>query len=107
MTNTDYVMVPKNLYEGKYNDGQKMWDMLTILDTGGQPKLINLLPAINTSAAVNFIVLDLSNGVGCLDQPVVAQSSNDNYTEYKTNYTNLHLLKCLLSFIKLSARRKI
>ena len=107
MTNTDYVTIPPELYEGKYIERRKMWDMLTILDTGGQPELINLLPAINTSAAVSFIALDLSDGVDCLKQLVLAQSSNKNYEEYKTSYTNFHLLKCLLSFIKLSARRRI
>ena len=33
-------------------DLPEVWDILTILDTGGQPEIINLLPTINASTAV-------------------------------------------------------
>ena len=103
MTNTKYVNIRKEILVGQHNETLKMWDMVTLLDTGGQPELINMLPAVNTSAAVSFIVFDLSNG---LDQQVWAQSSEPGYEKRKLNYTNLHLLNCLLSFIKMSARKK-
>ena len=107
MTNTEYVTVRKELLAGKHDETLEMWDMVTLLDTGGQPELINMLPAVNTSAAVSFIVFDLSKGVDCLNQLVLAQSSKPGYEKRKLNYTNLYLLKCLLSFIKMSARKKI
>ena len=31
----------------------KTWDLFTLLDTGGQPEFINMLPAINTSMYSN------------------------------------------------------
>ncbi|XP_065910359.1 uncharacterized protein [Dysidea avara] len=84
----------------------EIWDILTLLDTGGQPEFLNILPAINTSAAFTFIVLNLSNGIGCLDQTVVAQHSAKGYIKHEMNYTNCHLLKCLLSSVKDSTSRK-
>jgi len=84
----------------------EIWDILTLLDTGGQPEFIDMLPAINASAAFTFIVLNLSNGIGCLDQAVVAQHSAEGYIKHEMNYTNCHLLKCLLSSVKDSTSRK-
>ena len=110
LTSTEYITVRTG---GEYKETLESWDMLTLLDTGGQPELINMLPSVNTSAAVNFIVFDLSigddlsNGVSCLKKNVIGQSSKKGYTERKLNYTYLNLLKCLLSFTKMSARKKI
>ena len=80
-------------------DTSEVWNILTLFDTGGQPEFLNLLPAINATAAVNFIVLDISNGERCLDQSVLAQHSNEIYKKHELSYTNLHLLECLLSLI--------
>jgi len=33
-----------------------VWDVVTLLDTGGQPQFINMLPAVNSSAMITFIV---------------------------------------------------
>ena len=115
MTNTEYVTIRKNVLAGKHDKTLEKWDMITLLDTGGQPELMNMLPSVNTSAAVNFIVFDLSigskddlsNGISCLKEYVEAQSSKEGYTKRKLNYTYLDLLKCLLSFTKISARKKI
>ena len=106
MTSTDHVTIPKELLEGHHKKSLETWDMLTLIDTGGQPELINMLPAVNTSAAVNFIVFDLSNGVDCLKHLVKAQSSEESYKEHDMKYTNLDLLNNLLSFIKTSASKK-
>ena len=80
-------------------DSSEVWNILTLFDTGGQPEFINLLPAINADAAVNFLVLDISKGKECLDQPVLAQHSNIDYNKRKLSYSNLHLLECLVSLI--------
>ena len=37
----------------------KTWDMLTFLDTGGQPEYISMLPAVNCSVMITFVVLSL------------------------------------------------
>ena len=84
------------------------WDLFTLLDTGGQPEFINMLPAINTSTAITFIVLNMSNGKAYLHDSVIAQYKGEgyNYTKCTLNYTNMHLLKCLLSSVKVAAMKK-
>ncbi|XP_065894803.1 uncharacterized protein [Dysidea avara] len=37
----------------------KTWDVLTFLDTGGQPEYISMLPAVNSSVMITFVVLNL------------------------------------------------
>ena len=115
LTSTEFITVHKELLGGECKEALEIWDMLTLLDTGGQPELISMLPSVNTSAAVNFIVFDLSigsegdlsNGVSCLKKHVEGQSSKEGYTKRELNYTYLDLLKCLLSFTKISARKKV
>ena len=87
----------------KFKSDSEIWDMLTLLDTGGQPEFANLLPAISASTALTFLVVDLSGGVSCLDQHVKAQHSDQRYKFHTKNYTNLQLLKCLMSSVKESA----
>ena len=41
--------LPTQPYEG-------VWDILTIIDTGGQPQFISMLPAVNNFAMITFIV---------------------------------------------------
>ena len=84
------------------------WDIFTLLDTGGQPEFINMLPAINSSTAITFVALNISNGRDCLDNLVTAQYECEgyNYDKHNLKYTNMHLLKCLLSSIKVSAMKK-
>ena len=82
----------------------KTFDLFTLLDTGGQPEFINLLPAINSSTAITFVVINMSEGKECLDNPVKALYKREgfNYTPHKLRYTNMHLLKCLLSSIRIT-----
>ena len=86
----------------------KTWDLFTFLDTGGQPEFINMLPAINSATAVTFVVLNISDGKDCLNNGVVAQYQCDgyNYEQCILKYTNMHLLKCLFSSIKVAAVNK-
>ena len=84
------------------------WDLFTLLDTGGQPEFINMLPAINNSTAITFIVLNISDGKNCLNNLVTAQYKCEGYIYDKCHlkYTNMHLLKCLLSSVKVAAVKK-
>ena len=86
----------------------KTWDLFTLLDTGGQPEFINLLPAINSSTAITFVVLNISDGNSCLNASVVAQykCKGFDYSECALKYTNKHLLQCLLSSVKVAALKK-
>ena len=84
------------------------WDLFTLLDTGGQPEFINMLPAINSSTAITFVVLNMSDGRNCLNKLVTAQYKCEgyNYDKCDLKYTNMHLLKCLLSSVKVAAVKK-
>ena len=98
-TYTDNVNVPIS------ESIPETWDLFTLLDTGGQPEFINMLPAINSSTAITFVVLNMSNGKACLNNLVTAQYKCEgyNYNKCDLKYTNMHLLKCLLSSIKVAA----
>ena len=84
------------------------WDLFTLLDTGGQPEFINMLPAINSFAAITFVVLDVSDGQKCLNNMVSAQYQCEgyNYDTSDLKYTNMDLIKCSLFSIKVSAMKK-
>lgn len=89
-----------------------VWDILTLLDTGGQPQFINMLPAVNTSAAITFVVLNMMGGVKSLDEKVLVHYNKDGnvpskYKSYPMNYTNKDLIKCLVSLLKDSIVRNI
>lgn len=83
------------------------WDLFTLLDTGGQPEFINMLPAINASTDITFIVMDISEGRECLNTKIKAIYKNDKYKygEQILKYTNKDLLNCLLSSIKVASKR--
>ena len=80
-------------------------DLITLLDTGGQPEFINMfmLPAIDASAAITFVVLNISEGRKCLDNPVVPQKNAEHCNWLK--YNKIYLLKCLLSAAKVAAMK--
>ena len=84
------------------------WDLFTLLDTGGQPEFINMLPAINTSTDITFIVMDISEGREFLNTKIKAIYKNEKYEYDKQilKYTNRNLLNCLLSSIKVSSKEK-
>ena len=90
------------------DDIPKTWDLFTLLDTGGQPEFINMLPAINSSTAITFVVLNISNGKKCLNNSVIAQYKCEgyNYSKCSLKYSNIHLLKCLLSSVTVAAMKK-
>ena len=97
-----------NVSVSELDNVPETWDLFTFLDTGGQPEFINMLPAINSSTAVTFVVLNMSDGRECLNKLVKAQYECEgyNYKEHNLKYTNMHLLKCLLSSIKVSAMKR-
>ena len=82
-----------------------VWDILTLLDTGGQPQFINMLPAVNTSATVTFVVLNMLHVLrakGFDERVLVHHYKNGikSYEPYPWNYTNRDLIKCLVALLK-------
>ena len=77
-----------------------MVKLVTVVDTGGQPEYIHLLPAINSYPAVTFLVHDLTKK---LDDLVQVRYKKDGYEEapvkiFKLSYLNMiKLLMCFVS----------
>ena len=89
----------------------EIWDILTLLDTGGQPQFINMLPAVNSSATITFVVLNMLGGAKHLEERVQVHHYNENglksYEPYHLNYTNKDLIKCLVGLLKDSILKDI
>jgi len=75
------------------------WNILTFLDTGGQPEFINMLPAVNSCAMVTFIVHNMKNS---LTSPVTVthgrKDGEQSFKPYTIDCTNLQLIRSLISF---------
>ena len=84
------------------------WDIFTLLDTGGQPEFINMLPVINSSTAITFVVLNISDGKDSLKSSVTMEYECAGYdnNEHDLTHTNKHQLKSLLSSVKVAAMKK-
>ena len=70
--------------------------LITVLDSGGQPEYISLLPAINSMPTINFMVHDLTK---MLDDPVLVRYKTKEYKEaprYFLNYSNLDMIQLLM-----------
>ena len=81
----------------------EIWDILTLLDTGGQPQFINMLPAVNSSATSTFVVLNMAGGSKILKERIQVHHYRNgvrSYEPYPLNYTNEDLIKCLIALLK-------
>ena len=81
---------------------QKVWDILTFMDTGGQPQYISMLPAVNSFAMITFIVHKMNGGRESLDDKFMVQHGNKegehSFTPYEHECTYLQLIKTLMSY---------
>ena len=87
----------------KYN--RDVLNIITLLDTGGQPEYIHLLPTVNIHPMVNFVVHNLSRSLE--DQVLVEFSEHGKHVfePYHLKYTNLDTIKFLMSSINDSLER--
>ena len=72
-------------------------NIITLLDTGGQPEYIHLLPTVNIHPMVNFVVHDLSKNLE--DQVLVEYSEHGKhiFEPYHLRYSNFDMIKFLMS----------
>ena len=72
---------------------------IILLDTGGQPEYIHLLPTINIHPMINFVVHNLSKSLE--EQVLVEYSEYGKHTfePYHLDYSNLDMIKFLMSTI--------
>ena len=71
--------------------------LITVIDTGGQPEYIHILPTINNCPTVNFVVHDMTKR---LDDKVIVQyksKHNKNFADYPLHYSNLDMIGLLMS----------
>ena len=87
-----------------YYDGEVL-NIITLLDTGGQPEYIHLLPTVNISPMVTFVVHDLSKSLE--DQVLVEYSEHGKHVfkPYHLQYSNFQMIKFLMSNINDSVER--
>ena len=85
------------------NQTSEILNIVTLLDTGGQPEYVHLLPTINAHPTVNFIILDLSKALS--DQVLVeySQYGQHVFQPYHLSYTNLDMIKLLMSIALMMA----
>ena len=86
----------------------EVWNMINLLDTGGQPEFVNLLPAVSSSISLTFIVLNMVGGVKALDEPVLvvhSEHGKKSFEPYHLGLTNLDLVKLLMASSKNSGLR--
>ncbi|XP_065907268.1 uncharacterized protein [Dysidea avara] len=83
----------------------KVLNIITLLDTGGQPEYIHLLPTINANPVVTFVVHDLSKSLE--DQVLVEYSEHGEHVfePYHLRYSNFDVIKFLMSSINDSLER--
>ena len=81
----------------------EIWDILTFMDTGGQPQFISMLPAVNSFAMITFIVHKMeTGGQNSLNKIVKVQYGNEkgeiSYKPHPHKYTYLQLIETLISY---------
>ena len=83
----------------------KVLKVITLLDTGGQPEYIHLLPTININPTITFVVHDLSKSL--YDQVLVECRKHGKHilTPYHLSYSNFDMIKFLMSAVNDSAER--
>ena len=88
----------------EYQPGQVL-NIITLLDTGGQPEYIHLLPTINIYPTVTFVVHNLAKNI--TDQVLVEFSQHGKlvFAPYHLSYSNLDMIKLLMSAANDSVER--
>ena len=97
-------IISSKLISSKTNKlpSDKPWDIFTFIDTGGQPQFISMLPVVNISAMITFIVYKMIKGgkIG-LDQKFEVKHGNkkgkNSFRKHNYECTYLQLIKTLIS----------
>ena len=78
---------------------EKIWDILTFMDTGGQPQFISMLPAVNNFSMITFIVHKMTE---FLDSNVVSKHRDKDGKDFcmqsMCEYKHHQLIKTLMSY---------
>ena len=81
---------------------KEIWDILTFMDTGGQPQFISMLPAVNSFSMITFIVHKMTGGKTSLTEKVMVKHGNksgrESFKPHAREYTYHELIKTLMSY---------
>ena len=91
--------INSNIFQHEFDDHGEVLNIITLLDTGGQPEYIHLLPTVNIHPMVTFVVHDLSKNLK--DQVLVEYSEHGElvFEPYHLKYSNFDMIKFLMSSI--------
>ena len=94
-----------NISKHDFHYNREVLHVIILLDTGGQPEYIHLLPTVNIHPMVNFVVHDLSKSLD--DQVLVEYSEHGKliFEPYHLKYSNIDMIKFLMSTINDSLER--
>ena len=97
--------IESSLLQHDFDYHGQVLNIITLLDTGGQPEYIHLLPTVNIHPMVTFVVHDLSKSLG--DQVLVEYSEHGElvFEPYHLKYSNFDMIKFLMSSINDSLER--
>ena len=97
--------VESNMFKDDFDYHGEVLNIITLLDTGGQPEYIHLLPTVNIHPMVNFVVYDLTKNLE--DQVLVEYSEHGKsvFEPYHLKYSNFDMIKFLMSSINDSLER--
>ena len=70
-------------------------DVINFLDNGGQPKFVNILPAVSCTS-ITYVVLNLSNSLDSLVHVQHNVNGESLFAPYYLWYTNLELIKHIM-----------
>ena len=98
--------IDSSILKRDFHYSGEVLNIVTLLDTGGQPEYIHLLPTINVHPMVTFVVHDLSKSLE--DQVAVEFSEQGRlvFEPYHLKYSNFDLIKFLMSSINDSLERR-
>ena len=91
------VLSSETLPETMKIDKRVAMKLITVIDSGGQPEYINMLPAINSCPTINFVVLDMTKDLDDLVMVHYKSEHNKNFKDYPLHYSNLDMIGLLVS----------
>ena len=106
LSTVDSILKSKSSQSGMHIDQPgSVLNIITLFDTGGQPEYLHLLPTININPMVTFVIHNLSKSLD--DQVLVEYSQHGKhvFTPYHLNYSNIDMIKFLMSAVNDSVER--
>lgn len=81
----------------------KVWDILTFMDTGGQPQFISMLPAVNSFAMITFVAHKITKGGKeslneIVKVPYGYKEGKITHSLHPHRHTHLQIIETLISY---------